>query len=515
MAKPIGNPFVQTFLFLTRLWWTVVQGVLAVHEYLLNRQRRRDAWRAFHDRVENGNLPGLALLWGWFQQRGTELARFPAAGAEGETEAGFYYSPPTLINNYIYIGTARKWYLEPEDDNFFYRLDASLNKVWEFPLGIKELRGGAVMDRDRNIYFVVEEGRHGQDTSGSTLWLYSITNPSSGMAVLRADNFSPPLPFPIFLTDSVPDIGMISPAIAPNPNDPSEDIIYVGGTTLRAFRPNGQPAGSQQPGTGSFTLFMNSPAIDPQGNIYFCADGQVYCFSPPSPVYMDKLWSTSFSYPPGVKPHVMSSPAFSSDYSMVIVAVRSRLYWYDASTGVQLASFTPSDVTQESHEFRASVVVDDNDHVYIGTKSSPGAADDDLFALYLDNNNEVHMKWRITIGADIYSTAALGSNRVLYLGSEYSQNQGMPWHDRRVHAFSMETGAHLWSRNASADNIDGDITWSSPAISDTGVLYISTITGGGQNGAVLAYKTNSSGLLPGAAWPRFHGGNANSGVRGV
>lgn len=58
-----------------------------------------------------------------------------------------------------------------------------------------------------------------------------------------------------------------------------------------------------------------------------------------------------------------------------------------------------------------------------------------------------------------------------------------------------------------------DITWSSPAIADDGTLYIATMDVNGEKSGVYSFATSSGGLLDNAGWPRFHGGNASTGIR--
>jgi hypothetical protein len=71
----------------------------------------------------------------------------------------FYYNSPTLVDDNIYVGTSRKAKDNPVDDNYFFKLDTDLNKIWEYPLYLSEVRGGATLDSEGNIYFVVEEGK--------------------------------------------------------------------------------------------------------------------------------------------------------------------------------------------------------------------------------------------------------------------------------------------------------------------------------------------------------------------
>jgi hypothetical protein len=96
---------------------------------------------------------------------------------------------------------------------------------------------------------------------------------------------------------------------------------------------------------------------------------------------------------------------------------------------------------------------------------------------------------------DIYSSPAIGSDGIVYVGQEFG----------RVYAVDAQTGAERWY--VSTGDLGG-ITWSSPAITTSGLLIINTL-----QGAVLAIETPSRGLQAGAAWPRFRGGNHSAGRR--
>ena len=87
---------------------------------------------------------------------------------------GFYYNSPTLVNNFIYIGTSRGSNQKIATDNNIFKLNLNLTKVWEYSLGNKDVRGGATLDNYGNIYFVVVEGRLNGDNSNSKLYLYSL-----------------------------------------------------------------------------------------------------------------------------------------------------------------------------------------------------------------------------------------------------------------------------------------------------------------------------------------------------
>jgi hypothetical protein len=101
------------------------------------------------------------------------------------------------------------------------------------------------------------------------------------------------------------------------------------------------------------------------------------------------------------------------------------------------------------------------------------------------------------IGADLYSSPALGDDRTVYVGSESTGAAGL-----RFHALDMATGARRWSVSIRG----GDVTWSSPALVDGGLVYV-----GSMDGAVYAIRSDATRLLPDAGSPRFRGGNDGTG----
>ena len=403
-------------------------------------------------------------------------------------DGGYYYNPPTLVNDHIYIGTSRKRELALAQENFFFKLDKYLEKVWEYPLDTKEVRGGATLDSDGNIYFLVEDGRL-QDqpySYNSTLYLYSLSNPDDPAIEAPVLRWGSPLQ----ISTSVWWMGMTNPAII------VDDIIYVGGDKVYAFDKDGNEIGSS---VDSYTNFMNAPIIDPEGNIYFSANGGVVCLEPPNiQGHMIEKWAKTF---PGQSS--MSSPAFSTDHSKIYVGVGQTLYCFNTNqaspAAEELWAYTPQDI---SGDIRSTPAVDDNNNVYFGTKENVNSK---FYAIHADGSG---LLWdaAIEIGADIYSSPALGNNNTVYFGSEYS-NGGI-----RFYALDMADGTIKWSVSLSAD-----VIWSSPALSDQGILYIATkvvenLEGFLAPGIVYAIKSDSTGLLADAGSPRFHGGNANTGT---
>ncbi len=380
-----------------------------------------------------------------------------------QSSVGFYYNPPTLVDNYIYIGTSRCLGCSVASDNHFFKLNLDLTKAWEYSLGNKEVRGGATLDSKGNIYFVVEEGRLTGDNRNSILYLYSLDNNGA----FRWSKIITP-------SGCGCNVGMSNPAIS------VDDTIYIGGSKFYAFDANGNEKWTYE----NNMIIMNAPIIDPNGDIYFSTSWGVISLNP-NGVARWFLSTAGLLY--------ASSPAFSTDYSKIFIGVGNKIYCLQTSTGIKVWEFTPPGMIGD---FRATPAVDSNDNVYIGTKADNSSV---FYAIKSDGSG---LLWSNAIGADLYSSPALGNDNTLYVGSEYSSG-------KRLHALDMTTGNTKWSSSA----LGADATWSSPAITNTGTLYIASMDYMGSGGGVYAFRTDSTGLLPNAGSARFHGGNENTGRR--
>ena len=379
---------------------------------------------------------------------------------------GFYYNPPTIVGNALYIGTSRGVEYTPGTTNAFYKLSLTLAKIWEYPLGLKEVRGGAALDAAGNIYFTVEEGRLKNTSNPSTLYLYSL-DPNGTLRWIRE------------IRRVLPMYGMNNPAIG------ADNTIYVGGDKFYAFDANGNQKWAYPVGAGLFLLVLNAPIIDPDGNIYFSSLNQIVSLTPSG----TRRWSVTTSG------EYFSSPAFSRDYSRVYVAVENKVYCLQAGTGNAVWTFSPPGVTGV---FRASPAVDDNDNVYLGTKDNAGSV---FYAIKADGSA---LLWKNPVGADLYSSPAIGVDRTIYVGSE-----GVPGTSAQLHALDLATGTEKWF-----STLRSDVEWSSVAITDDGMLYLGAFDFEGSGAGLYAFRTDANGgLMRTAGWARFHGGNANTGRR--
>jgi outer membrane protein assembly factor BamB len=375
---------------------------------------------------------------------------------------GFYYGAPAVVGNAIYVGTARGVEYQRGTTNAFYKLSLSLAKQWEFSLGDKEVRGGAALDAAGNVYFAVEEGRFAGSSNPSFFWLYAL-DPNGALRWTKQ------------IRRVLPNVGMNNPAVA------ADNTIYIGGDKFYAFDAAGNTKWVYEEAASLLT--MNAPIIDAAGNIYFSSSSAVYSLTPAGV----RRWrvTTSGEY--------FSSPAFSVDYSKVFVAVENRVYCLRAGTGEIIWQFTPPGI---AGVFRATPAVDDRDNVYLGTKADNQSV---FYAIRADGSG---ILWQNPIGGDLYSSPAIGNDRVLYVGSEFGTA------GKQLHALDLATGTERWNAV-----LRGDATWSSPAIADGGVLYIGSMDVNGTGAGFYAYRTDATGLLPGAGSARFHGSNANNGRR--
>ena len=202
----------------------------------------------------------------------------------------------------------------------------------------------------------------------------------------------------------------------------------------------------------------------------------------------------------------MSSPAFSTDYSKIFFTTKdplNEIVCVNSSDGSVVWKYSIPGITGD---IRSTPAVDDNNNIYIGTHGEYNG--DSRQTLYAIKNDGTGLLWANNIGSDLYSSPALGNDRVLYIGSEGHGTTSSDYN--RLHAISMLSGEIIWSAK-----IEMDITWSSAAISDDGTLYIASMDNfdGGLIGKVYSFRTNAAGLLQGAGWPRYHGGNASTGRR--
>lgn len=273
------------------------------------------------------------------------------------------------------------------------------------------------------------------------------------------------------------------------------------------------------------SAIRTSPAIDPQGRIYF---GSVGAFDPVSNLYTAHLFAISrdgslvWSF--AMRNQLQSSPVIAADGTTYIASSDGNLYAISPSGNMRWAFATARPILsspaiggsgtvyltsldakvyalkpggQKAWEFRsgnsisASPVIGRGEIIYVGST-------DRMF--YALNSNGT-LKWKFTqSGGPIRSSAAIGSDGTIYAGCD----------DRRLYAFgpdgavkwSFQTGAQITgSPVIGADNTifvgsadsklyalrsDGSKRWetlldnptySAPALASDGTIYVSTARG--------------------------------------
>lgn len=430
------------------------------------------------------------------------------------SKTAFEYNPPTIVDGFIYIGTSTKIALDGDmtgvieklPDNSFYKMDTDLNVLWEYPLGKTQVDGGAVLDSQGNIYFVTITYKAGISTDRNKPWpvtqLELVSLDSAG--VLR---WKQPI------TDDWVDWqhAMTTPAIS------VDDVIYTVGSRLFAFKPDGSLLWKFPTGAEIFSNLRTAPIIDQSGALYlvapqptnnpFGSDNIIaYKFTPDS--NGKPVWATTLdnqvldnegpsnsgggNYGGGQPERWMySSPAFSQAEASLYIAVGNTINRVNTASGEILWSLKPEGATGS---FKASPVVDDQDNLFIGTKSNTEGT---LFAIRADGTG---LLWKEVIGADLYSTPLLGDDGMIYFGSEQTKNGTYHVLDRMTgktpeFAFKVATP---------------DLSFGAPALYK-GYIYMGVFEFHEGNASLYKLRVPAQGYLSDSPWPRFHGGNLNTG----
>lgn len=400
---------------------------------------------------------------------GGSSAHIAARFSEGSS--GFYYSPPSIRDDAIYIGTSRKYALAPATDNYFFKLTLDLEEIWRYELGTTEVRGAAAIDESGRAFFVTGAGRAASDDSNLTLALVALDTDG---ALLWTK--------PLTIADA--ELGMFTPAIA------ADGTVIVGTAELIAVDPDD---GSTLWSYGANATITNAPIIDPEGNIYLAlAEAETVRI-----VSLTAAGAERWSFTPTDQrsQRALSSPAFSFDHTRVYAAAGITMHCLQASDGTLLWSYAPASA---QGEFRATPAVDAEGNAYVGTKAN---ADSVLYAFAADGSG---LLWENAVGADLYSSPLLGDAGRLYVGSERTDRG-------HFHAIELADGAFAWSVDLAAD-----ITWSSAAIGTGGGIFIGAMDNpdAGLGGTLFRFAGEATGFLVNAGSPRFHEGNASTGRRG-
>ncbi len=424
--------------------------------------------------------------------------------------SAFQYNSPTIVDDYIYIGSSRRVPADtkPEDlqgllhQDYFYKLDLDLNEIWEYALPEYTMcGGGAALDSDGNIYFVAT--RYYPDTrpineksiSKGILtenWIYSLTNSGE---------------FRWKKLISYPNEAWLHAMFNVSISD--TDTIYVADSKLFAFNQNGETNWQYPDDNRTISGNRSAAIIDDAGYIYFISpdatenyyetdDIRLFKFAPNSngtPIYSvtldNNIMVESNGMGGGYKDRwQLSTPAFSTNKKTIFAAVGNTMNAINTSDGEILWSYMPEGITGT---FKASPAVDADNNIYVGTKDNEGSV---FYAFKSDGSG---LLWKKATSADLYVSPLIGDDNTIYTGSETSP-------DGQFHAIDMTTGEYKWGFAIS------DFSFSSPALYN-GYIYIGTFQPT-EWGSLLKIKVDANNYPADTAWPRFHGGNLNNGQKG-
>jgi len=261
-----------------------------------------------------------------------------------------------------------------------------------------------------------------------------------------------------------------SPAIA------NSGTIYVGGSdnNFYAFNADGSlkwSAPSIGIGTG---VFLSSPAIGLNGNIYIgCTDSNLYAFSSDG----NLLWTGTTDT--GIAA-INSSPVIGTDGTIYVGCADNYVYAFNQDGSRKWKSnFSAGN----SYLFSSIAINSIGDTLYIG------CVDANMYAL---NSIDGTIKWAFPTSASIYSTPAISSNGIIYIGS--SDNNLYAITDNGL-SYSLK-----WSIPINFTPINSVLMSSSVAIDSNGILYVGSSSDG------ILYSITDNGNSGTINWQNDYGG---------
>lgn len=425
----------------------------------------------------------------------------PASGT------AFQYNPPTMVGGYLYLGTSTKINLDADPaqliaklpDEYVYKMDTDLKPIWTSALGKTMAAGGVTLDSQGNVYVVTISFRANVDQSGQKSGKGYLTD----LALLSlAPDGTKRWSVPIISGEDWQH-GMVNCAIG------TDDMIYVAGSKLYAITSAGTGAWSYPSDAAVFAGLRTSPIIDAHGTVFLAAPSptpagsdvvKLFAFAAGdrTPTWSVELGNNVLLPEGGTqnggghKENILySSPSFGLGQRTVVVPVGNTISKVDVATRRVLWSVMPPNA---SGTFKENPAIDETDTIYAGTKSN---TDSRLYAINADGT----IKWSRLMGADMYPSPFLGDDGKLYIGSEQTP-------EGTFHAIDRTTGKTVWA--VGHDKEIPDFSFDSPLLSG-GYAYFGVFEARGGAKAFYKVKVDANGYLPGAAWPRFHGGNENTG----
>lgn len=382
--------------------------------------------------------------------------------------AGIYYGSPALSadQSTVYVGTSMSLLGSVPRQHALVALAVATGaQQWSFPLGLAEMRSTPAVHTDGSITFLIEE----RNISGGFVKTEVVRLSSSGSELWRR---------PLGIPSERVDVGFSAPAVG------TDGSVFIAADSLYALNTNGTVRWTA---FGAAEDIRATPTIGADGTVYFAARNVP--LTALDPVTGTVLWSVNL----GANGHVYGAPALGAD-GTIYVATEACVLHAVSAAGAPRWAFDGG-----SCAMRGSPAVGAEGTIFIGTTSSVSRPV--MYAVrptgtvrwtFLPPDISVEIA---ATNAEIFSSVAVGSDGAIYFGHEAS----------RLYSVDASGGGF---RYAVRTESSAAIVWSSPAITSTGTLIISDITG-----RVYAITTESNGLEIGAPWPRFRGGNQSTGRR--
>ena len=408
------------------------------------------------------------------------------------TEPIYWSSPAIDDNGTVYVGSG----LHHTDvrGGAFYAVNPDGTLEWEYQLGSQEaVRGSPSIGSDGTLYLITVT-KSGSDIDSH---LYAF-NPD-GTLKWKYENMG-------LMVD--PNFREWTPAISSN------DVIYVpaaGG--LYAINADGTLRWKYS-GTLPPTAYVSSPAIAADGTIYTNVEfyveiqgvmrptGGIYAINP------DGTYKWAYL----ADGYAQSFPSEDSDGTVYVargdeLANSTYLYALNPDGTLKWRFYTGGLIVM------TSPTIDTDGTIYIGTTSKGFAEAEDQAGIFFAINPDGTEKWRYDTTpdfqdrpedwkSDIYSTAAIGADGVIYFWSE----------SKYIYVFYRDG-------TLKEKFIYGETsTFCSPTITPDGTIYAGEYhynydsASGIHEGAFYAFQFESPGLAS-TPWPKIHCNTKNTGQR--
>ncbi len=353
-------------------------------------------------------------------------------------------------------------------------------ELWRFETG-DSVYGSPVVGADGTVYFLSEDSYlYALDPHGTEVWRFETGGGETSAPVMGEH-----------ISSNFKSSGVTGGGIGFSPALGADGTIYVGvGHTLHILEPDGSEMGTFQidgtfcssptlgpDGTIYVTAYKSamgldtdvflyaiepdgterwrlvrrrspfggwgypSPAIDPDGTIYFAVEETLYAIDPDG----TERWSFHIGM-------VSSSPAIGTDGTVYIST--HRTHW---DPGAYFYAIEPDGTERwrfesDDHIFLSPAMGPDGT-IYFG-EGMPIISDRDNYNMYALNPDGTE-RWRFPVEGPVVSSPAVGGDGAVYFGS----------YDHGIYAVDPD-GSEIWSFTTE-DNVT-----SSPAICKKGVVYI-------------------------------------------